>query len=280
MSQPAPVLDHAVVNVLGELDRAAEQYRRLGFQLSERGHHTLGSSNHLAIFGENYLELLGFEPGRKSDRADLWKHPPGLTGLVFKTTDSLGLHARLDRAGIPVENPAEFSRPVGLADGLHDASFRVVRLGSQLFPNGRVFFCHHFTPELVWRDEWRQHPNGVTDIAEFFIAAGNPQTSSELYREIFGHHAVSEAVGGFSLQAGKAMVFILTPEEIGRRFAGAAPVSENGSDRMVALTFRTRALATVERLLAANDVSFLREGDRIVVPHNQAEGVALSFVEN
>ena len=86
MSQPAPVLDHAVVNVLGELDRAAEQYRRLGFQLSERGHHTLGSSNHLAIFGENYLELLGFEPGRKSDRADLWKHPPGLTGLVFKTT--------------------------------------------------------------------------------------------------------------------------------------------------------------------------------------------------
>ena len=204
----------------------------------------------------------------------------GLTGLVFKTTDSLGLHARLDHAGIPVENPAEFSRPVGLADGLHDASFRVVRLGSQLFPNGRVFFCHHFTPELVWRDEWRQHPNGVTDIAEFFIAAGNPQTSSELYREIFGHHAVSEAVGGFSLQAGKAMVFILTPEEIGRRFAGAAPVSENGSDRMVALTFRTRALATVERLLAANDVSFLREGDRIVVPHNQAEGVALSFVEN
>jgi hypothetical protein len=48
---------------------------------------------------------------------------------------------------------------------------------------------------------------------------------------------------------------------------------------MVALTFRTGALATVESLLAANDVSFIREGDRIVVPHSQAEGVALSFVE-
>jgi catechol 2,3-dioxygenase-like lactoylglutathione lyase family enzyme len=279
MSHPIPVLDHAVVNVLGELDRAAEQYRRLGFQLSERGHHTLGSSNHLAIFGENYLELLGFEPGRNTERADLWKHPAGLTGLVFKTTDSLGLHAGLDRAGIPVENPAEFSRPVALADGLHDASFRVVRLGSQLIPNGRVFFCHHFTPELVWRDEWRRHPNGVTDIVEFFIAAADPQKSAELYRAIFGTHAITQAAGGFSVRAGTASVYILTPHEMERRFAGAAPVSANGSDRMVALTFRTGTLAALEALLAANGVSFTREEDRIIVPHSQAEGVALSFVE-
>ena len=163
---------------------------------------------------------------------------------------------------------------------MHDASFRVVRLGSQLFPNGRVFFCHHFTPELVWRDEWRQHPNGVTDIVEFFIAAADPQKSSELYREMFGHHTVSEVAGGFFLRAGKARVYILNSQEIEQRFAGTAPVSENASDRMVALTFRTRTLATVERLLAASDVSFLREGDRIIVPHTQAEGVALSFVEN
>lgn len=52
-----PLLDHAVVNVAGRLDHAEQQFRRLGFQLTPRGHHSLGSSNHLAIFGENYTQL-------------------------------------------------------------------------------------------------------------------------------------------------------------------------------------------------------------------------------
>ena len=47
-----PVLDHVVINVMGRLDEAAAQYQRLGFQLTERGYHTLGSSNNLAIFGD------------------------------------------------------------------------------------------------------------------------------------------------------------------------------------------------------------------------------------
>ena len=278
VSQTIPVLDHAVVNVLGELDRAAEQYRRLGFQLTERGHHSLGSSNHLAIFGENYLELLGFEPGRQTERADLWKHPPGLTGLVFKTTDALGLHAELDQKGIAVENPAEFSRPVSLSDGAHDASFRVVRLGTELVPNGRAFFCQHFTPELVWRDEWRQHPNGAIDIVEFAIAASDPQKTADLYRSIFGAQAVTDVEGGAAMRAGKATVYFLNPDEIERRYAGAAPTSVDGTDRMVALTLKTRALDAVEALFSANEIGFTREPDRIVVPHTQAEGVALAFV--
>src|SRR5258708_8051382 len=80
------ILDHAVINVMDRLDQAAAQYVRLGFQLTERGHHTLGSSNNLAIFGSNYLELLGYLPGRETMRADLWAHPAGLTALLFNPT--------------------------------------------------------------------------------------------------------------------------------------------------------------------------------------------------
>ncbi|WP_262300314.1 VOC family protein, partial [Microvirga sesbaniae] len=232
MQQIIPTLDHVVINVLDQLDSAADLYRRLGFQLTERGHHTLGSSNHLAIFGENYLELLGHEPGRQTERADLWKHPSGLTGLVFKTTESLALHSTLADKGVSVENPAEFSRPVALPGGTRDAAFRVVRLGSQLIPNGRVFFCHHFTPELVWRDEWRQHPNGVVDIIEFTIVADDPSETADLYRAIFGSEAVTEVSGGHALQAGKATVHFLSPAEVDRRFAGAAVTTTSQGDRM------------------------------------------------
>src|SRR6266481_5982172 len=97
-----PILDHAVINVMDRLDQAAAQYVRLGFQLTERGHHTLGSSNNLAIFGTNYLELLGYLPGRETMRADLWAHPPGLTGLVFKSVDADLVYATVKERGVPV----------------------------------------------------------------------------------------------------------------------------------------------------------------------------------
>jgi len=279
MVQIKPILDHVVINALGELDHLADLYRRLGFQLTERGHHTLGSSNHLAVFDDNYLELLGYEEGRQTERADLWKHPPGLTGLVFKTTDSLALHASLADRSIPVESPAEFSRPVVLPDGTHDAAFRVVRLGSQLVPNGRVFFCHHFTPELVWREEWRQHPNGASSIVEFVIAADELSRTADLYRAVFGPDATREVPGGQVLEADQATVLFLTSAEIRKRFSGAAPTSLNDADRMAALTLRTRSLDLVEAALEAGQITgVLREPGRIVVPDRQAGGVALAFV--
>ena len=32
-----------------------------------------------------------------------------------------------------------------------------VRLMPGTVPDGRLYFCHHFTRDLVWRDEWRHH---------------------------------------------------------------------------------------------------------------------------
>ncbi len=55
MSAIAPIVDHVVINVVGGLDDAAAIYTGLGFQLTPRGHHSLGTSNHLAIFHESYL---------------------------------------------------------------------------------------------------------------------------------------------------------------------------------------------------------------------------------
>ena len=59
---PVPTLDHVVINARDQLDDVAAVYRRLGFHLTPRGHHTLGSMNNLAIFGTDYLELIAVPP--------------------------------------------------------------------------------------------------------------------------------------------------------------------------------------------------------------------------
>jgi catechol 2,3-dioxygenase-like lactoylglutathione lyase family enzyme len=279
MSQPVPAIDHAVVNVLDRLDATADQYQRLGFRLTARGHHSLGSSNHLAVFETDYLELLGYEPGSETKRADVWRHPPGLTGLVFKVSDPDALYAGLRARGVPVEPPLEFRRPVALAEGARDARFRVIRVAPELIENGRTFFCHHFTPELVWRREWQDHPNGVTGIAEFVIAARDPTRTANVYDRMFGPNVLEPVAGGVAFRAGQARVSILDAAAITHRFGAAATLSADGSDRMVALALSTRSLDSVRRCLDRGGISYAPvPGGGIVVAAPSAAGVALTFL--
>jgi hypothetical protein len=272
-----PVLDHVVINVMGKLDEAAAQYSRLGFQLTERGHHTLGSSNNLAIFGTNYLELLGYLPGRETMRADLWAHPAGLTGLVFKSIDADLVYATLKSRDVPVLEPMSFARPVALPGGAQDARFKVIRVGGDIVRNGRTFFCHHDTPELVYRREWQAHRNGVTDIAEFVIASHEPARTAAVYDQMFGPGLLTPVHGGVSFRAGAAMVLVLEPAVVAARYAGAAPVSEDGSDRMVALTFKVASLAMPRALFDAAGIAYRPYADGIVVSHTDAANVSLGF---
>ncbi len=62
-------LDHTVINVRFDMDRAEGLFRNLGFFLTERGYHSLGSINHLMMFGTDYLELIGLPAGMENPRA-------------------------------------------------------------------------------------------------------------------------------------------------------------------------------------------------------------------
>ena len=46
---------------------------------------------------------------------------------------------------------------------------------------GRVYFCEHQTPDLVWRPEWQRHPNGACAIARVVVATADPQRTAALY---------------------------------------------------------------------------------------------------
>ncbi len=267
---PTPIIDHVIVNALDRLDHAADTWRRLGFTLTPRGHHTLGSSNHLAVFGTDYLELLGVEPGI-GNRTDVLEWPAGLNGLVFKTFDSDGLYASLHGRGLPALLPQAFSRPVEMPGGAQDASFRTVRLERDAVQAGRVFFCHHLTPGLVWDDAWRSHANGVLGIARMVIAAEEPAGLLGLFSDLFG-----AAVDGNRLFAGLAHVDVLTPSAVREAFGPAAPDPAGRRNFMAALELRTRSLDQAAAALTAGGIRFT-PGERIVVAADQTGGVTLVF---
>lgn len=277
MTDLPPRIDHVVINVLDRLDQAAATFRRLGFELTPRGHHTLGSSNNLAIFGDDYLELLGFEPGRGDARPELWGSPPGLGGLVFKPPADHGFAERLRALGVTASEPREFSRPVALPGGPRDASFRVVNI-DDAHAGGRVFFCHHYTPDLVWRDEWQHHPNRVSGIAEFAISCDDPPAIAAPFARLFGTSPLRPVDGGIVLAAGEAQVLFLTAAALAERYGPTAPSAVGGEPRMAALGLRTRDIGQARACLRVGAVEgVLDVGRCIVVPADQACGLALSF---
>ena len=288
MAFRAPRLDHVVVDARDRMDEAARVYRSLGFQLTARSRHTLGSANHLAVFASDYLELLGFEAGSPI-RPDIAPYPVGLNGLVFSTDEPEALWNVLRARDVPVDDPQSFSRPVSLAEGItQDARFRVVRLRAGTATFGRVYFCHHLTPELVWRPEWRQHPNGALGIGRLLIAARDPAASSEVLSRMFGPDSVQAgADGSRTLAAGPVQVVLLTPEELVRRLGdaqrhsnGVAPDPAGRADYLAALTIRTASLSHTARALEAGGIRRARvESHRILVPAADAMNVALEFVE-
>ena len=276
---PVPTLDHVVVNVRDRIDAGLETWRRLGFTMTPRGYHTLGSMNHLAILGSEYLELIAAAPGA-TRRPEILAAPFGLNGLVFGTENSAGVYAALREAGVPVEAPLEFSRPVELAEGSRDATFRTVHITPGTVPAGRVYFCHHLTRDLVWRDEWRHHANGALGIERAVIAAREPEALGALFARMFGEDAVRRIGTGYSLALGLSRFDVITPDALFREFADAAPAADGREQYMAALTVRTRSLELAAAALGAGRINGVRrEADRIVVPATETLGVTLELRE-
>ena len=277
MTQLVPTLDHVVVNVRDRIGEGADTYRRLGFTLTPRGYHTLGSMNHLAMFGTDYLELIAAEPGN-TKRPEILTAAEGLNGLVFGTEDSAATHFALERAGIAVFPPEEFSRPVALAEGNRDAVFRTVRLMPGMVPAGRLYFCQHFSRNLVWRDEWRHHANGVTGVSRAVIAARDPSDLSALFDRMFGAGATRPIEGGRSLTVGCSRFDVVTPDALRSEFGDAAPDGGGRDSYMAALEFRTRSMDAAWAAMQSGGISrAMRVADRVVVPATEAFGAALAF---
>ena len=278
-------VDHAVINVLTGMDAAVDRFRALGFAPTPRGYHSLGSINHLMMFEHDYLELVGIEPGAKKVREEVASSPVGLNGLVFATDDARALHRRLSAQGVPVLDPVDFSRPVTVDGVEREAAFTTVRVHPDYVPGGRVYYCEHRTPDLVWRPEWLEHGNGAGGLAEFIVVAEDLPMQAERYASLLDgvgflpgqtHGEAFAAWDGFRLS-------LMNRDRYGARYgaAGCSRAAPGGTGScMGALAVRTRSLGAVRSRLAA-DIHAGRaidHGDRIIIPAAELWDCVLEFV--
>ena len=271
-------LDHVVLRV-ADLDRAADDFARMGFTLSPRGVHTLGTENRCLMFGFDYLELLWVPPDVIAPfYAEVPSDDERMTAIAVKTTDAADLHAAWTRAGLAPTPALEFSRPVDVGDGnTEDARFRTMALPAERTPGGRVFACQHLTPGLVWRRGLSRHKNQVTGINKVVIAAEDPATAALEWARVFdiARHPIP---GGIAINTGAAPIVILRPDAIDRQMPGLVRPPIGREPAFAAIYLSTGELRTAASVLHAGDFRPVALPDgSLGLGADVAHGIALVF---
>jgi len=274
-------IDHAVVMVK-ELDKAAENWKRLGFTISPRGTHSahMGTGNYTIMFDPDYMELLGVLTETEHNapaRAFLAKHGDGIERIAFTAIDSAAGAEEIRARGFVPIGPTDFERPVTMPDGrVSAAKFRTFQWPTAEAPGGvRIFACQHKTRETVWIPELMKHANGARRLRQVLIASPEPAKDAAHLSRMIDREPRTEPDGAIAVPSGsdRADFIFLTRDQLAKRYPGIslAGLSERGGAGLVIAA----DLAATEKVLGSAGI---RSGSAICVPPVATNGTLLAFV--
>ena len=273
-------IDHAVVMVR-DLDRAAENWKRLGFTLSPRGTHSahMGTGNTTMMLDPDYIELLGVLTPTEHNapaRALLEKRE-GIERVAFTAVDSAAGAEEIRARGYAPIGPTDFERPVTMPDGtLSAAKFRTFQWPVAEAPAGmRIFACQHKTRETVWIPELMKHANGAMRLKQVLLVAPEPAKEAAHLAKLTDIATRSEPDAAIAVPSGadRADFVFMTGGQLAKRYPGVslAGLPERGA---VGLVIAADLVAT-EKALGASGV---RSGTSLCVPPASATGTLLAFI--
>ena len=207
---PPPMVDtihHA--GLLGrDLGALAATYERLGFTLTpismpsvplrpNEAPVELGVGNRCAVFGSNYLELLGVVD------LDVWRAVPVelrgpfdidpplrvMRGCMFFTSDPT---SSTRPAGVPGRRVSNRRRSAH-SRGMIDTSRGAVQMRARSFsvrpdaaPEALLQYAQHLTPEHVFQERWQRHANGAVALSAVTLRAADPAAAAMRYARLMG----------------------------------------------------------------------------------------------
>ena len=274
-------IDHAVVMVR-DLDKAAENWKRLGFTVSPRGTHSahMGSGNYTIMLDPDYIELLGVLSPTEHNapaRAFLEKRE-GIERVAFTAVDSAAGAEEIRARGYAPIGPTDFARPVTMPDGsLSSAKFRTFQWPVAEAPGGmRIFACQHKTRETVWIPELMKHANGAKRLKQVLLVAPEPAKEAAHLSRMIDRDARTEADGAVAVPSGpgRADFVFLMRDQLAKRYPSVplAGLPERGCAGLVIAA----DLMAAERALGSAGI---RSGETICVPPAGGNGTLLAFVK-
>ena len=198
---PAPGtlnIDH-VAHFVPHIDSASSALESLGFNLtpfSAQSHRLepggplvpAGSGNRCAMFERGFVEFL--TPTADTQIAiqirTAIKRYVGAHLVAFGTGAAEADHARIEKAGFNPLPAVALQRQIGTDTGESTARFTVVRVPPGTMAEGRIQYCQHHTPELLWQPRWTRHANRAAGLAGVILAVADEREAAQRYARYTG----------------------------------------------------------------------------------------------
>jgi catechol 2,3-dioxygenase-like lactoylglutathione lyase family enzyme len=275
-------IDHAVI-VVQDLDKAAENWRRLGFTLSPRGTHSakIGSGNYTIMLDPDYIELLGVLVETEHNaptRAFLAASGEGVERIAFTAVDASAGAEEVRARGYQPLGPTDFERPVKMPDGsLSAAKFSFFQWPLDETPGGlRIFACQHKTRETVWIPHLMEHANGAKRLEQMLVVSPDPTKDAAHLARMIDGTIETEGDGAVTVPSGsgRADFVFLTKGQLAQRYP-EVPLSglpeRGGAGLVLATSDLTKARAAVGS-------AGVFSGGALCIPPKAANGALLVFV--
>jgi hypothetical protein len=270
-----------------DLAATAARYEAMDFQLTPYSPHSaawkpgdavqpLGSGNRCIMFGTNYLEILASEDSRRPAAriTNLLKHHQGAHIICFDCEDCDVVDRRVRGLGIETSGVIPLQRDIDTPLGARTAKFVRVQFDPKGSPEGYIQASTHLTPEYIYQPRYIRHVNGCFQLAETVVVADDVAAFELKYRRYLGTTPSREhGVIRFRLERGTTLS-IVDVREAPRMLPGTLLPPIPG---IAAVAFRTTDLAALKDRLQAHGFIFASIGDRILVPAEDAFGVAMVF---
>jgi catechol 2,3-dioxygenase-like lactoylglutathione lyase family enzyme len=270
-----------------DLAAATARYEAMGFQLTPYSPHSaawkpgdavqpLGSGNRCIMFENTYLEILASEdPKRPAARiTNFLKHHQGAHIICFDCPDCDAVDRRVRGHGIDTSGVIPLQREIDTPDGVRTAKFVRTQFDPKGSPEGYIQASTHLTPEYIYQPRYIVHGNGCNRLAETVLVADDLEAFGEKYRRYLGAAPARDGKAiRFRLALGTTLT-IVDVRDAGTVLPGSLLPPIPG---IAAVVFRTPALAQLKERLTSHGFTVAAIGDRILVPAEEACGVAMLF---
>ena len=288
----ARALDH-IVHSVGDLDAAADLYRRLGFTVGVRNRHpaTWGTQNHIVQLPGTFIELLTVaDPTHITPHGanffsfgafnrDFLARRQGLAMLVLEGRGAPDTE-EFRSAGIGDFELYEFEREGKRPDGIPvKVAFALAFASDPRAPDTGFFTCRHRYPDNFWNPAFQIHANTAAGVAGVVLVAENPADHHIFLSAFVGEHDLLATSAGISMKTPRGEIQVMTPAAFRDHFGAEPPGIENGA-RLAALRFAVHDLGVAQRLLQDGHLITAERARRLIVGPETALGATLIFERN
>jgi hypothetical protein len=227
-------LDH-VAHFVPHIEAASTGLDQLGFTLtpfSAQSHRLepggplvpAGTGNRCVMLKQGYLEFLTpiADTPLANQLRTAMKRYVGVHLIAFGTASPDIDHGRLSKAGFEPLAPVALQRGVDTVSGTDIARFTVVRVPPGAMAEGRIQFCQHHTPELLWRPRWLDHANGARALRGVLLCVEDPQQTALRYARFTGLRPRAGR-GGWRLDTAHGFLMFLDAEHCQSNFSLQPP---------------------------------------------------------